>query len=149
MLDLINHILLQDSNVTTAVTVAASSPVRYRMGPFFRVPTDGFPAVYFEQTGSRTRDVHAVGVVEGNGVDIYDVNIVVLDPNLGTAWALHERVKTALRSFNSVANVVLGSNTYEVLECRFQEVRSDAIEDGEICVVEALFECSIRHSFTP
>ena len=135
MLDLIHHLLTQDSDVNTASGG--------RVSPMIRPQGDQMPAVVFGLLETKFENVTTIGSTTTGSTrsasDIYTIGIACLDESLSDAFDLHSKTRAAMEAVTP-GDFTIGSNSYRVRDIHLVDVQASVNEEGEIYVYEGLFE---------
>lgn len=134
MLDLPYHILSNSTPVTAVVGT--------RISPMIRPQSETLPAIVFSLSDTKFEQITTMGVTTTgttrSAVDVYSVAVASMATDLGSAFALHEKVRDAFETF-SQKNVDLDPNTYTIHGIHLDDVVSGVFEEGDIYTFEGVF----------
>lgn len=138
MLDLVNHILTDDSAVNGAT--------HGNISPMIRPQTEGLPAIVFGLLDTKFENVTTMGSTTAGTTrsagDIYTIGIACLDSSLSDAFDLHTKTRAAFEGFDP-GDVTIGSNSYRVHSIHLADIAASVDEEGEIYVYEGIFEIAL------
>lgn len=138
MLDLIHHILSNDSDVTATAST--------RIHAMMRPQKETFPSIVFGLTDSKFEQVNTLGAVTGktkSASDVYSIGVACMDSNLSTAFALHEKVRAAMVN-TTAQDIAVSPNEYEVHGIHITDVVTNVLDEGEVYVFEGVYEVKVR-----
>lgn len=145
MLDLIYHVLKEDTDITGMVGTGDDA----RIYPYFREPDDAttYPAIYFEQVGSTTQHVQTSNTaVEGVAFDGFEISVSCVATTLADAWKLFHFVRTKMGQAHNVEKT-LESNKWTLLDSVFDDVKVELIFEGDLAVAEGRFDVFTRYEY--
>lgn len=127
MLDLVYHILSNDTDTNTAVGGRITADIR--------VQTNGTPAITMEWVS--TDDLRFN--IDSCNHAVYTVDVYILSKTLPECASVMGNVSSALERYRGTVNTAAG-NTYNVVNCTTQNRTMEVIEQGDMVEGQITFE---------
>tara|TARA_X000001316_G_C908723_1_gene24635 strand:- start:121 stop:561 length:441 start_codon:yes stop_codon:yes gene_type:complete len=141
MLDLPYHILTNSTPITNVVGD--------RISPMIRPQSETLPAIVFSLSDTKFEQITTMGATTTgttrSAVDVYSVAVASMATDLGSAFALHEKVRDAFEAFTT-KNVDLDPNAYLIHGIHLDDVISGVFEEGDVYTFEGVFIFKITRS---